>query len=350
MPKPFHAFALLAVVLGAGACRGGATGAAAQPAPGPRIKPERFRLDLGAMIQDQEASGAIAVANQGASSLEIASITPSRFCSGRIEPGAIAPGQTASLRVSCASDLYGRMAESIDIHSNDASLPVATIQIIADVTPLLAFDVSMVDLRMPFGEERTADVRLVGSLAGQARPRLISPALADADITPLPAPPGKPSGSSGYRARCRGRKVGSNAGNIIITTGLPKPDEIAIPFVCTVNGTLEISPTNPFFNLKVSGDKPVRITVRSSQPNFELHSVRVLEGPFAARFEHAEDDNTYRIDVTVRSERIADESRAAVGTLLIVSNDRTEPRKEVPLFGSGRINKVTAPAPDPARP
>jgi hypothetical protein len=75
-----------------------------------------------------------------------------------------------------------------------------------------------------------------------------------------------------------------------------------------------------------------------------LAPVRVTEGPFAARFEHAEDDNTYRIDVSVRSDRIDDEARAAVGPLLIISNDRTEPRREVPLFGSGRINKIAAPS------
>jgi hypothetical protein len=74
-----------------------------------------------------------------------------------------------------------------------------------------------------------------------------------------------------------------------------------------------------------------------------VQSVRITEGPFAAKFEHAEDDNTYRIDVTVLKDRILDEARAATGTLIIVSNDRTEPRKEVPLFGTGRVNKVTAP-------
>jgi hypothetical protein len=29
-------------------------------------------------------------------------------------------------------------------------------------------------------------------------------------------------------------------------------------------------PSNPFFNLKVSGDKAVRMTVKSSQPSFEV--------------------------------------------------------------------------------
>ena len=58
---------------------------------------------------------------------------------------------------------------------------------------------------------------------------------------------------------------------------------------------------------------------------------------------HAEDDDTYRIDVSVRNDQIDDDARSAVGTLLIISNDRTESRKEVPLFGSGRINKVAAP-------
>ena len=296
------------------------------------------------MNQDQEARGTLSVRNDGTRSLEIASITSSRFCSGRIEPSAIAPGQAAILAVSCTSDLYGPMREGIDIHSNDPDLPTATVQIAGEVTPSLAFDASMVELKMPFGEERSQDVHLVGSRAGLARSRLTGPPVVDADVTALPVEPGKPVG---YRAHCRGRKVGSNAGNIIVTTGIDKPKEIAIPFVCTVSGTLEVSPSNPFFNLKVSGDKAVRITVRSRQSSFEVRFVRVLEGPFAASFEHAEDDNSYRIDVSVRNERIDDEARTAMGTLLIISNDRSEPRKEIPLFGSGRINKVAAPMPSP---
>ena len=232
------------------------------------------------------------------------------------------------------------MREGVDVHSNDPRLPTATLAIVAEIEPLLAFDVASVELAMPFGEERAREVHLTGTLAAAARPRLIGEAPADTEVVPLTERPGQ---SRGYRVRCLGRKVGVNAGNIVVATGLDRPHEVAIPYTCKVKGTLDVSPTNPFFNLKVSGDKAVRITVRSSQPGFEIASVRIIDGPFTAHFAHAEDDNTYNVDVTVLNERIPDDARAATGTLLIVSNDRTEPRKEVPLFGSGRINKVPSP-------
>jgi hypothetical protein len=45
----------------------------------------------------------------------------------------------------------------------------------------------------------------------------------------------------------------------------------------------------------------------------------------------------------VKNGEIPDEARAATGKLLIQSNDTREPRKEVPLFGFGKVNKVARP-------
>jgi hypothetical protein len=329
---------LLAAALLAGGCRCGKGEEPSPPAPRLVFTPER--LDLGSLVQDQEARGTVVVENDGTEVLQVRGVDPSRFCSGRIEPAAIAPGQSANLVVTCRSDLHGPLREGIDIRSSDPRLPKARVQVVGEVMPLLAFDLPVIALEMSFGEERSQDVRLVGTLAAQARPRLTGAAAPDTEILPLPLPSGR---IGGYRLHCLGRKVGANAGNIVLDTGLPRPREIAIPYACTVTGTLQVEPSNPYFNLKVSGERAVRITVSSLQPGFEVRSVRVTDGPFAARFAHAEDEDTYRIDVTVQSERIADETRAIVGKLLIESNDRAEPRKEVPLFGSGRINKVAAP-------
>jgi len=40
----------------------------------------------------------------------------------------------------------------------------------------------------------------------------------------------------------------------------------------------------------------------------------------------------------VLEDRVADDSRASQGKVLILSNDRTEPQKEIPLFGFGKLN------------
>jgi hypothetical protein len=110
-----------------------------------------------------------------------------------------------------------------------------------------------------------------------------------------------------------------------------------------VPGTLEVNPTNPFFNLKVSGDKAVTVEVKSREPNFKVLSARVTEGPFLSTVVPPTSDGIYRIVIRVNNSAILDEARAATGTLLIVSNDRTEPRKEVPLFGLGHVNKAERP-------
>jgi hypothetical protein len=332
----------LLVALDASNCRTREPGAVAAPPPAaPKIKLDVFRVDMETGIQDETMQKTVLVHNEGALALEIGDITASRFCSATIEPKVIEPAGAGQLAVTCRSDLYGPMREGINIHSNDPKLPLVTLQIVAQVTPRLAFDVPSVELKMPFGEERSQDVGLVGTLIEKARIRSKGPAVPDVDVIPSSSQPDK---VRSYRIHCRGRKPGVHSGNIIITTGLERPNEIAVPFACNVVGTLEVSPTNPYFNLKVSGEDAVRIKVRSSQPGFEVQSVRITEGPFAARFEHAEDDNTYQIHVTVLKDRIEDEARSATGTLLIISNDRTEPKKEVPLFGTGRVNKVPAPA------
>jgi hypothetical protein len=60
-------------------------------------------------------------------------------------------------------------------------------------------------------------------------------------------------------------------------------------------------------------------------------------------------DNTFHVQVKVLEDRVASESRGSLGKVLILSNDRTEPEKEIPLFGFGKLNaakaETTAPTP-----
>jgi hypothetical protein len=114
-----------------------------------------------------------------------------------------------------------------------------------------------------------------------------------------------------------------------------------------VSGTLEVSPTNPYFNLKIRGPKVVSIEVRSSQPGFEVRDARVLEGPFAASVDGPLADNKFRVQVTVLEDRLAGPDRGTQGKLVVLSNDRTEPEKEIPLFAFGKLNSAPAEAPPP---
>lgn len=311
----------------------------------PRLRLEQVTFELGPVVQDEAAHGTLAVLNAGSLPLEIGAIDSSRFCSGSVDPKTIAPGNKGKLDVTCRSDSYGPMRETLTIHSNDPKAAKATLHLVANVTPLLAFDKSSIDLKMFFGEERSEEVHLVGTLVDGARVKLKDKGIVDVDIEPLPAQSGQ---VKGYRIHCKGRKVGMNVGNLWVTTGLEHPKDIAIPYACKVGGTLEVNPTNPYFNLKISGTKTVTIDLRSSQPNFEVQSVYVTQGPFAASFEHAPNSPSFRVKVTVLDDQIDGESRGVSGKLVIVSNDRTEPQKEVPLFGLGRVNQANPLTPEPA--
>jgi hypothetical protein len=301
---------------------------------------------MGPVVQDQPVRRSIPLSNAGTLPLEIGTIEPSRFCSGTIEPKIISPGTSGHLDVTCTSDLYGPLREFLLIHTNDPQADMVPIELVADVTPLLAFDAPAVNLTMPFGEERSQDISLVGTLADRTAIRLKRSALAaDSSVDVLHEKPGSPPV---FRIRCHGKKVGTNAGNLIVSTDRERFKEIAMPYACRVTGTLEVSPTNPYFNLKLPGPKVVSIEVRSSQPGFAVRGARVLEGPFAASVQGPVADNAFRIQVKVLEDRLADDRRGTLGKLMVFSNDRTEPEKEIPLFGLGKLNRAKAEPTPPA--
>jgi hypothetical protein len=78
-----------------------------------------------------------------------------------------------------------------------------------------------------------------------------------------------------------------------------------------------------------------------------VYGARVLEGPFAASVEGPVGDNVFRVQVRVLEDRVADDSRASQGKVLVLSNDRTEPKKEIPLFGFGKLNGAKGENPAP---
>ncbi|HJX64104.1 MAG TPA: hypothetical protein VJ860_09150 [Polyangia bacterium] len=284
--------------------------------------------------------------NAGALPLEIGTIEASRFCSAGIDPKTIAPGASGQLEVTCRSDLQGPLREFLLVHSNDPLSDRVPIELVAKVTPLLGFDTQVVTLEMPFGEERSQEVHLVGTWLDRAAIRLKASAVAeDSSVDRLSAPTGA---TRGFRIRCKGKKAGVHSGNLVVSTGLPEPKEIAMPYVCKVPGTLEISPTNPYFNLKIQGPKVVSIEVRSSQPGFEVRGARVLDGPFAASVEGPLPDKSFRVQVKVLEDRVKKETRGSLGKVMVLSNDRTEPEKEIPLFGFGKLNAAKAEETPPA--
>jgi hypothetical protein len=337
--------ALLVVADFLGACHRVPRAGNSSTPSAPRLKLALPRYELGPVVQNESVHRGVVVSNAGTQPLEIGEIDGSRFCSGKMATPSIAPGATAELEVTCRSDLYGPLKEHLVIHSNDPTAERFPVELVATVTPLLAFDATLVDLQMPFGEERFQDVHLVGTLLDNAGIQLKPSGFAeDTSVDPLLP---KTGAIRGFRIHCKGRKPGTHAGNLIVSTGLEHPKEIAMPYSCKVAGTLEVSPTNPYFNLKIRGPKVVNIEVSSSQPGFEVRSARVLDGPFAASIDGPLADNKFRVQVTVLEDRLTGPDRGVQGKLVVLSNDRTEPEKEIPLFAFGKLNSAPAEASDP---
>ena len=74
---------------------------------------------MGPVVQDESVRRVFTVSNTGTLPLEISAIDGSRFCSASLQPMTIAPRASGQLEVTCRSDLYGPMRETILIHSND---------------------------------------------------------------------------------------------------------------------------------------------------------------------------------------------------------------------------------------
>ncbi len=347
--QTFALLPILAVLGFPAACQRGPR-KAGPPALGEATLPPRLKLppppyQMGPLVQDESVRRVFTMSNAGSLPLEIGAIDASRFCSASMAPKTIAPGASGQLEVTCRSDLYGPMREFILIHSNDPQADRLPVELVANVTPLLAFDAPVINLQMPFGEQRWQELRLVGTLLDQATIKLKKSGWAEDSSVDFP--PRQPGSPAILYVRCYGQKAGMHAGNITVTTGLARPTEIAMPYACKVAGTLEVSPTNPYFNLKLPGPKLVSIEVRSSQPGFQVYGARVLEGPFAASVEGPVGDNVFRVQVRVLEDRVADDSRASQGKVLVLSNDRTEPKKEIPLFGFGKLNGAKGENPAP---
>jgi len=105
-----------------------------------------------------------------------------------------------------------------------------------------------------------------------------------------------------------------------------------------VTGTLAASPTNPVLDLASPDGARAVVTVTSEQAGFEVERVEVLDGPFSTRVRR--DGPAFRVEVTVVEAKLAPDASGVNGRIRIVSNDRTEPSKILPLFALGRPTRA----------
>ena len=216
------------------------------------------------------------------------------------------------------------------------SAPKLAVGIVGRVEPVIGFDTAFVDLRPEFGQTTSVDVHLIGKRAAQAVPTVTD---TGGDIVTVAPLAGDGARVQGFRVLCKGRPVGMHAGSLVVNTGIAEQPTLTLSWGCRIPATLEVEPSNPYFNLRVSGDRATAILVRSRQPGFAVKSARIVEGPFRATLEKPNPDGSTSIVIRVKNDEIPDDARAATGRLLIESNDKREPRKEVPLLGFGKVNK-----------
>lgn len=287
------------------------------------------RHDFGAATQGDPLSHTFTLKNDGPNALSIAEVRAGHSCSGEPDATLIAPRGTAKLRVTCQPRLHGAFFDTLTVVARDDPAPLR-LELAARLEPLLVFDRQLLELRLPFGAEATETIGLRGARAREARLEIIDDGDAGFQLEVLSQGPNAPQA---LRVRWKPKTVGRQGGRILLATGLEQPREVELQFLAEALGTLSVTPTNPYFNLRDPSANHL-IDVRSSTPGFAITAVDT-EGPFSAAFERASEGH-YRVRVSVSRERLHDNQRGVSGTLVIRSSDRTEPEKRLPLFGFGK--------------
>jgi hypothetical protein len=244
------------------------------------------------------------------------------------------------LDIVCPSDIAGRFDTHLRVLSNDMSAYNLELELVASVRPLLALQPALLQANLAFGETNEQDFTLLGTRARDAKltvkdtgdPAIEAKVIEDrgGDLAHL-------------HVTTHGTHVGMVTKNIVLATHLDSPIELLLPYSVRVTGTLEINPTNPYINMRISGAKATTIAVHSSQPGFAVRAVRVLNGPFTASFEHADAGDDFAVRVVLDESKVDVEQRGVVGEIAIDSNDRTEPERKVPLLAFGAQNRVPRP-------
>lgn len=202
----------------------------------------------------------------------------------------------------------------------------------------LGFQPQSAAFEVPFGGEVSEDFRLIAGTRGQpvsvAATSLAVQGAVDPDLRVEPLPPQQGSGP-GLRIHAAGRQVGVRVGTLQVVARPGPSHPIPLLYALRVRGTLTVAPTNPLVDLRAP-DPAAVITVHDAQPDFVVTAAEITTGPFAATVARAAEGDGYLLRVTAVAGQFPTGARGATGTLVIHSNDRVEPRKEVPLFAFGR--------------
>jgi hypothetical protein len=305
----------------------------------PKIEFAATSHDFGKVSEGENVKFAFKVTNKGKAPLTIDNVRTSCGCTAATpKDKTIAPGASSEIAVSF--DTRGRPGKNrkiITVSSNDPTAATSRLEITADVEPTLAFEARHVRLNPAYNEEQVKEVRLIGKLAKGTTLKVEEVSDKGPEVEVLPPEGDKPAG---LRLKFKGKEVGTGAGRVLVSTSVEDPKQLTLRYSWQVTGNIRVMPSRPYFDAERPGLKERLLTVTSSRPDFKLLDAKVTAGPFKATKEKPADGGVgYAVRVVYNGESGAaakpkpgaEPPGGAGGTLLLISNDPIEPKKEVPL-------------------
>ena len=275
---------------------------------------------------------ALAVRNDGGETARALRVETDGDCVSKLARDVVHPGEVTALEIVCESQTHGRYQRRVTLLSN-ASEP-ATLALTATVEPTLEFERPTLELKTTFGASASGEMAIVGTRSRKSSLALGVLAGEGVTVELLPASSAAPPR---VRLTLDGKRVGTRVGQVAVKSDFARRPEIVLHVRTTVDGTLKIEPENPYLNLRFEEGRKVVLTVTSTQPDFSISEVKVLEGPFTARLVPSPViRGRALIEVRVAIDEVSPGTRGVNGKLSIRSNDRAEPVREVPLFALGK--------------
>jgi hypothetical protein len=182
-----------------------------------RLVVEPSSLSLGTITQNESTTVSANVKNTGVTTVRLQPIDSGRACRGVITPTTIESGKTATLTVSCRTDLLGALRETLRLSVTEPLQRSVSVDIYANVQPFIGFDTDYVDFNLAFGETKTIDVGVIGKFVTDA---VLAVKETGSPLVAATVLPNKNGASLGVRLRCEGREVGRHAGSLVVTTGI----------------------------------------------------------------------------------------------------------------------------------
>jgi hypothetical protein len=357
------ALGALSLALGVFGCVSKKKEAEAGKGGAPKIEFAATTHDFGKVSEGENVKFAFKVTNKGKAPLTIDNVRTSCGCTAATPKDKnIAPGGASEIAVSFDSrGRPGKNRKVITVSSNDPTAATSRLEIIADVEPTLAFEARHVRLNPAYNEEQVKEVRLVGKLAKGTTLTVKEVSEKGPEVEVLPPEADKPAG---LRLKYKGKEVGTGAGRVLVTTSVEDPKELTLRYSWQVTGNIKVMPSRPYFDAERPGLKERLLTVTSSRPDFKLIDAKITAGPFKATKEKPADGGVgFAVRVVYTGEAAAaakpkppagkpgaEPPGGESGTLLIMSNDPIEPKKEVPLRVASMHGPRLGPGPGPGMP